>query len=347
MACRCYKITQGSSGPCTTIYYDCNNTSQILETPQNGSNTLCISSIDSTACDSVSIVASCYNGVCLTGTTEQLIYNLLTKLGPCPSICEGDNIQFGGPTGMAYNDIKSGLRLNSNAESILPTPPPVPESSGTIVFNGEDPTTTGSYVAAPQPTLSTWLPGSGDFTIEWFQKMDLANSGSFPRVFSIGPDTGPTLGLSIEGGTAYVWPGPHVSGTIPVTYDGAWVHFAISYNSAIDGGNISLFINGDNVGNNTMLGLDITDAIQELYIGSDGLSPNDGWAGNITNFRWTNSVVYPVSATTITVPTSPLTVLPDTKLLLLGGSISNPVSDSTGINTLNYSNITWSADTPF
>jgi hypothetical protein len=124
MACRCYKITQGGSGPCNTIYRDCSNTEQPLTTIKNSSDTLCMSNIVSTACDSVSIVGSCYNGQCLTGTTEQLLYNLLTKLGPCPSICDGDTVQFGGPTGMAYNDIKSGLRLNSNAESILPTPPP-------------------------------------------------------------------------------------------------------------------------------------------------------------------------------------------------------------------------------
>lgn len=124
MACRCYKITQGGSGPCTTNYYDCNNALQSVETLTGSSSTLCISSIQDTTCDSVSIIANCYNGVCLTGTTEQLLYNLLTKLGPCPDICDGDTVQFGGPTGMAYNDIKSGLRLNSNGESILPTPPP-------------------------------------------------------------------------------------------------------------------------------------------------------------------------------------------------------------------------------
>lgn len=123
MACRCYKITQGGTGNCTTNYYDCNNALQTLETPKNESSTLCISNIQSTDCDSVSVIANCYNGVCLTGTTEDLLYNLLTKLGPCPDICDG-TIQLGGPAGTGIVDIKSGLALNSNAESILPEPPP-------------------------------------------------------------------------------------------------------------------------------------------------------------------------------------------------------------------------------
>jgi hypothetical protein len=126
MACRCYKITNGGAEPCTTVYYDCNNTIQPLETPGESSTTLCANSFGDSACDSISMIGNCYNGVCLTGSTEQLLYDILTTLGPCPDICDG-TAQLGGPAGTSLIDIRTGLRLNSNGESILPTPPPPSE----------------------------------------------------------------------------------------------------------------------------------------------------------------------------------------------------------------------------
>jgi hypothetical protein len=217
-------------------------------------------------------------------------------------------------------------------------PGPAPASSGTIVFNGLDVGSGGSYVAAPNETIVTWLPANGDFTVEWFQYQTVG--GGHPRVFSIGPDTGAKYGVSIEANKVYTWPGGN-NYAIGKTYVNTWIHVALVRES----GMTRCYIDGTQVGTPASNAVTVTGSTFDFYIGSDGLSAGDGFPGNITNFRWTNAVVY--TGSSFTPITSPLEALPDTKLLLLGGSAANPVVDSTGINVLDYDNVTWSSDTPF
>jgi hypothetical protein len=211
------------------------------------------------------------------------------------------------------------------------------ESSGTILFNGLDPQDGGSYVSAPGSTITTWLPGTGNFTVEWFQYQTQLTA--HPRVFSIGPDTTPKYGVSIESNNIYTWPGGN-SYAIGKTYQNTWIHVALVRTT----GTTKCYIDGTQVGTAQANAVTITGSTYDLYIGSDGISAGDGFPGKITNFRWTNSVVY---SGNFTKPSSPLTVLPQTKLLLLGGSPSNPVVDSTGINSLTNFNTTWGPDSPF
>ena len=212
--------------------------------------------------------------------------------------------------------------------------------SGTLVFNGFDVAGggTGSFVSAPNSSISTWLPNSGDFTVEWFQYQTV--SGGHPRVFSIGPDTGAKYGVSIEANSVYTWPGGN-SYAIGKTYVNTWIHIALVRES----GNTRCYIDGSQVGTALSNSVGVTAGAFDFYIGSDGLSTGDGFTGKITNFRWTNSVVY--TGSSFTPITHPLSKLPQTKLLLLGGSAANPVVDATGINTLTQRYTTWSADTPF
>lgn len=211
------------------------------------------------------------------------------------------------------------------------------ESSGTILFNGLDPANNGSYVSAPGATIATWLPGNGDFTVEWFQYQTQLTS--HPRVFSIGPDTTPKYGVSIESDTVYTWPGGN-SYAIGKTYLNTWIHVALVRTT----GTTKCYIDGTQVGTAQSNAVTISGATYDFYIGADGLSAGDGFPGKITNFRWTNSAVY---SSNFTRPSSPLTKLGATKLLLLGGSAKNPVIDSTGINTLTNFNTTWGSDSPF
>lgn len=214
--------------------------------------------------------------------------------------------------------------------------------SGTIVFNG-----TNQYVSAPNAQVTTWLPGTGDFTIEWFMKKGSGGS-SFPRVFSLGYDTTATIGCSIESGTCYIWPyGGALSGSMPAGYDtGSWVHVAICRS----GTTTKLFIGGVLKSTKTGDSRNITNSINpgfNLNMGVDNPSagsPN-WWSGNLTNFRWDNSAIY--TGSSLTVPVAPLSVTPTTKLLMLGGTTDNPVADATGINTLTNNGATWSASTPF
>jgi hypothetical protein len=214
----------------------------------------------------------------------------------------------------------------------------VPASSGTIVFNGLDPASGGSYVSAPKATITTWLPGTNQFTVEWFQKQTALPS--HPRVFSIGKDTTPTFGVSIETNKIYTWPNGN-NWAIGKTYLDTWIHVAIVRYSGVT----NTYIDGTKVGTGQADTVNIAGATKNLFIGSDGESIGDSFPGKITNFRWSNLALY--SGNSFTPITDPLTVLPSTKLLMLGGSPANPVVDSTGINSLSNYNTTWSSDTPF
>jgi hypothetical protein len=109
--------------------------------------------------------------------------------------------------------------------------------SGTITFNGTD-----QFVTALNADVVNWLPGTGDFTIEWFMKKGVGGS-SFPRVFSLGFNTSATIGCSIEGGTCYIWPyGNGLNGSMPAGYNSGadWTHIAICRS----GTTTKLFIDG-------------------------------------------------------------------------------------------------------
>lgn len=247
-----------------------------------------------------------------------------------------DNMAYVLSNTYGYNVTKKNDVMGTFSNYIINWGAPA-ESSGTILFNGLDPANGGSYVSAPKATISTWLPGTGNYTIEWFQYQTVLSS--HPRVFSIGPDTSATLGVSIESGNVYTWPNGN-NWAIGKTYQNTWIHVAIVRTS----GTTKCYIDGSSVGTAQADVVNVSGAAKDLYIGADGLTAGDGFPGKITNFRWTNSAVY---STNFTKPSSPLTVLPNTKLLLLGGSPTNPVVDSTGINALTNFNTTWGPDSPF
>jgi hypothetical protein len=225
-----------------------------------------------------------------------------------------------------------------------PIPSTVPtEGSGTITFNGST-----QYVTALNADVVNWLPGTGDFTIEWFMKKGVGGT-SFPRVFSLGFNTTATIGFSIEGGTCYIWPyGGALNGSMPAEYnDGSsWTHIAISRS----GTTTRLYIAGDLAETKLNDNRNITDSINagfDLNMGVDDPeagSPN-WFSGSLTNFRWDNSAIY--TGTTLNVPSEPLTATATTKLLLLGGSETNPVYDAAGYNDLVNNGSEWSSDTPF
>ena len=225
---------------------------------------------------------------------------------------------------------------------VAPTSDIIGGGTGAITFDG-----TSQYFTALNSDVVNWLPGTGAFTIEMFIKKGVGGT-SFPRVFSLGYDTTATLGISIEGGTCYVWPyGGDLSGAMPAGYNaGNWIHIAICRS----GTTTKLFINGVLKATKTGDNRNINNSINpgfDLNVGVD--NPADGspnwWAGSLTNFRWDNSAIY--TGTSLTVPTAPLTATATTKLLMLGGAASNPVYDAVGLNDLVNNGAVWTADTPF
>jgi hypothetical protein len=253
---------------------------------------------------------------------------------------------------ITYNEFIIGNASQAFASSAVgggsvPSTTPVSDiiggGTGAITFDG-----VSQYFTATNSDVVNWLPGTGNFTIEWFMKKGVGGS-SFPRVFSLGYNTGATIGCSIEGGTCYIWPyGGSLNGSMPAGYnDGSsWTHIAISRS----GTTTKLFIDGVLKKTKTGDNRDITDSINagaDLQIGVD--DPEAGtpnwWAGSLTNFRWDNSAIY--TGSSLTVPTSPLEATATTKLLMLGGGASNPVYDATQTNTLINNGAQWTANTPF
>lgn len=214
--------------------------------------------------------------------------------------------------------------------------------TGAVKFNG-----TNQYFTALNSDVVNWLPGTGDFTIEFFIKKGVGGAGA-PRVFSLGFDTGATIGVSIEGGKVYVWPyGGSLNGNYTAGYSAGtnWMHVAICRYD----GDTTLYVDG--VGKMTVTGdsRDINDSINpgfDLNVGVDNPSagsPN-WWAGKLTNFRWDNTGLYNGD---FTPPSAPLSKTATTKLLMLGGGSTNPVYDAAKLNTLVNHGSVWDAETPF
>ena len=214
--------------------------------------------------------------------------------------------------------------------------------TGAVTFNGVD-----QYFTALNSDVVNWLPGTGDFTIEFFIKKAVGGAGA-PRVFSLGFDTGATIGVSVEGGKVYVWPyGNSLKGDFTAGYNARtnWMHVAICRYD----GDTTLYVDG--VGKMTVTNdtRDINDSINpgfDLNVGVDNPSagsPN-WWAGKLTNFRWDNSGLYNGD---FTPPSAPLTKTATTKLLMLGGGSTNPVYDAARLNSLVNNGSIWDAETPF
>ena len=217
-----------------------------------------------------------------------------------------------------------------------------PLGSGSVEFNG-----TNQFIRVSNATVNNWLPGTGDFTIEWFMKKG-ANS-PLESIFALGlNDESSTIGATIEstGTTIYIWPyGIELTGTLPVGFTAGtdWVHIAICRS----GTTTKLFIDGALAMTKLLDNNNIGPLVNPGYNMNMGVDfgAGDWFSGKLTNFRWDNSAIY--TGSSLTVPVAPLSQTPTTKVLMLGGSAANPVQDATGINTLQNLGAVWNADTPF
>jgi hypothetical protein len=183
---------------------------------------------------------------------------------------------------------------------------------------------------------------SGDFTIEWFQYQ--TDSNSFPRIFAIGDFPSTSIGVSIEGNTFFFWAsGSAISFGNVFPYKNQWVHFAITR----QGTDLRVFKNGQQIGSTTTNSTNFNNTTSVLRIGNESTTSNGAsFGGNITNFHWVKGFAKYTS--NFSVPTINITILPETKLLLLSNNESQPVKDSSTLNkTVTNNNTTWSNLTPF
>lgn len=171
----------------------------------------------------------------------------------------------------------------------------------------------------------------------------MTSQPSNPRVFSLGNYSSATIACSIEGGTFYCWiGGSYVISFSLTSYLNTWIHFAIVRN----GTSLVVYRNGTAAGSTTN-STNINNSSTVLAICQESTpTPSSYFPGYITNFRWTNSAVY---ISNFVKPSSPLTALPQTKLLLLMSTSGTLLTDSsgTGKTVTNNGGAAWNTLTPF
>lgn len=211
---------------------------------------------------------------------------------------------------------------------------------GSMSFSG----TSTSNLSIPNDV--DFRMGTGDFTIEWFQYM-LSTNNSAPRIFSIGTYSTASIAVSIEGSAAsrtfYAW----ISGANSIesgqNYNNQWIHFAITRS----GTSLRIFKNGTQIGTTLTNSTNFNDTTHALRIGNEtSTSTIAAFNGYITNFRWVKGTALYTS--NFARPSTPLTSVPGTILLLLSTNSGTVTADSSGFGkTVSNNNVTWNSASPF
>lgn len=188
--------------------------------------------------------------------------------------------------------------------------------------------------------------GTGDFTIEWFQ-YQLASSGQYQRIFSIGSYPSQSIAVSQEGSDTskaiYMWAPGGVQQGVLRNLQGAWYHFAVTRAS----GSLRVFLGGTQIGTTAANSTNFNNASQVLRIGNESTTSSAAaFNGYITNFHWVKGTA--LYTANFTPPTQPITPVANTKLLLLATTSGTTLSDSSGTGKVATGTAaTWSALTPF
>jgi hypothetical protein len=195
------------------------------------------------------------------------------------------------------------------------------------------------YVSIP---ASTDFDIDGDFTIEMFVKFNDVLGNIRPYSFGAYPNA--ANALSFEGGSnVFFWANTIVAtqgSFTPAT--GQWYHVCVM---GFDG-DVYLFIDGVRISVN-LYDAPIPSQGLPLTIGN-GNESGSSLNGFISNFRWTSSALY--DTVSFSVPNTPLTDLPDTKLLIFQGTtLGALLTDNSGNshNATGTGSFAYSSDDPF
>jgi hypothetical protein len=219
-------------------------------------------------------------------------------------------------TGRSYNAFSdastNNFRLTNNGDVRGSSFSPY-GTSWSGFFDGSN-----DYVATPVTTNVDL--GASNFTIEgWVYVsatankcvLTISNAAAYPALMvQIGP-TSAIFGSSTANSS---WDVFYQSLTGLTNISNTWAHFAVSRS----GNNFGFFINGVRVATATSAA-SIESGSNAAYIGvaRDNNGFSDYFSGYISNVRLVKgSVVYDPTLTTLTVPTSPLTAIANTQLLL-------------------------------
>ena len=218
--------------------------------------------------------------------------------------------------------------------------PPSSASGGSLLFTASS--TSGISI----PNDVDLRMGTGDFTIEWFQ-YQLAGSGTYHRIFSIGTYPSASIAISQEGSDAskdfYAWvpSGSVIASALNMV--NTWIHFAICRS----GSTFRVFQNGTQLGTNVSVATNFNDTTNVLRIGNQSsTAANTAFNGYITNFHWVKGTA--LYTANFTRPTRPITPVANTKLLLLATASGSAFTDSSGLGkTATGTGVAWNALTPF
>ncbi len=152
---------------------------------------------------------------------------------------------------------------------------------------------------------SDWALGTGDFTIEWFQRTATTSVPPYQRVFTVDDYPSMDIGVSNEGGTFYYWANSAFryssAGAIVIN---TWQHWAIVRQSGIT----KIYRDGTLRGSQFTDTNNINNTVDKLTIGADNAhATNATFVGYITNFRWVKGLA--VYTGNFTKPTSALTAI--------------------------------------
>jgi len=171
------------------------------------------------------------------------------------------------------------------------------------------------------------ISAGSDFTIEWSSQYRGLNN--HPRAFSFGSynSGGASHAVSIENGIFYWWVNGQIIISQSVSVEYSWRHICIQRSNNV----VKVFINGAVVASANFAGA-IPTSGKPLYIGSEGDdSLSNAW---FSNFRW-NSTTAVYNHEGFTKPSSPLTSVYGTKLLLFqGDSLQQQLTDNSGMGNV-------------
>ena len=234
------------------------------------------------------------------------------------------------------------------------SPPPDLLLKGSLVFNSSS-----AFLTASANT--DFVIGTGNFTVEWFQYQIAAPGvgiSQFPRIFSLGSYTttddmlaatqeldGPVQNMYMAMNAGWIFNpiATPLTGSGKTPYLNKWCHFAYCRTGSL----IQLFKDGIAIATTSSAAVSISSS-KPLFIGAEQYDPTiTEFPGFITNFHFVNGACL-YSGSTYTVPTSPITPIAQTKLLLLASTSASAFVDSSGTNKKFQQNVVgWSSLSPF
>lgn len=212
---------------------------------------------------------------------------------------------------------------------------PARAAAGSILFNGSN------YLSA-SATNSKFNFDTGDFTIEWWQKM---SSGSAARVFSFGCYSSQRFQASIEGGTLYLGiNGAWATNVTLTNYLNKWSHLAIVRSS----GALKIYQNGVEI-RFISYGTAIDASSYILSVGAENSDctyrSGTYFGGKLAKLRMTKSAIYTSAFT----PSPSYGVVANT-ILMLDTDTTAPFADTgntgTAVTFTNNSSVAGDSEVP-